>query len=164
MPRIPIDYSKSLVYKIVCNDLNITDIYVGSTTDFRRRKSQHKYCCYNKDSLKYNFPIYMFIRANGGWNNWTMVEIEKFPCNDGNELRARERYWFELLEAKLNKVVPNRPVKEYQKQHSAQYRKKNKEQIAAHKSEKFNCACGGKYTKSHEARHFLTKKHIQYCF
>jgi hypothetical protein len=31
-----------------------------------------------------------------------MIEIEKYNCNDGNEARARERYWFEELQAKLN--------------------------------------------------------------
>jgi len=35
-----------------------------------------------------------------------MIEIEKFPCTDGNESRARERYYFDLLNAKLNKVKP----------------------------------------------------------
>ena len=30
-----------------------------------------------------------------------MIEIEKFPCKDGNEARARERYWYEELKATL---------------------------------------------------------------
>ena len=30
------------------------------------------------------------IRENGDWNNWSMIEIEKYPCNDDNEARARE--------------------------------------------------------------------------
>lgn len=34
MTRKPIDYSKGKIYKIVCKDLDIIDIYVGSTTDF----------------------------------------------------------------------------------------------------------------------------------
>ena len=42
MPLIPIDYSKTIIYKIVCNDLNICVVYVGSTTDFIRRKNEHK--------------------------------------------------------------------------------------------------------------------------
>ena len=39
------------------------------------------------------------IRENEGWNNWSMIEIEKYPCNDKNEACARERYWYELLNA-----------------------------------------------------------------
>jgi hypothetical protein len=38
MPKTIIDYSKCVMYKIVCNDLEITDIYVGHTTNFTRRK------------------------------------------------------------------------------------------------------------------------------
>jgi len=43
MPRTPIDYSKSIIYKICCNDINIIDIYIGSTTNFITRKAEHKY-------------------------------------------------------------------------------------------------------------------------
>ena len=45
MPRTAVDYSKTIIYKIVCNDLNVKDIYVGSTTDFTKRKNKHKSCC-----------------------------------------------------------------------------------------------------------------------
>ena len=42
MPKTAIDYSKTIIYKIVCNDLDITDLYVGHTTDFIRRRHHHK--------------------------------------------------------------------------------------------------------------------------
>jgi acyl-ACP thioesterase len=42
-----------------------------------------------------------------------MVEIEKYTCDDGNEARARERYWVESLNAKLNRCIPNRKHKEW---------------------------------------------------
>ena len=42
MPRKEIDYSKTVIYKIVCNDLNVKDVYVGHTTDFTKRKATHK--------------------------------------------------------------------------------------------------------------------------
>ena len=42
MPIQNIKYNNTLIYKIVCNDLNIKDVYVGHTTDFRRRKNCHK--------------------------------------------------------------------------------------------------------------------------
>lgn len=34
MPKQPMDYSKTIIYKIVCNDLKITDTY----------GSYNKYC------------------------------------------------------------------------------------------------------------------------
>ena len=36
------------IYKIVCNDLSITDCYVGHTTDFVKRKCNHKIICNNE--------------------------------------------------------------------------------------------------------------------
>jgi hypothetical protein len=82
MPRLPIDYSKTIIYKIVCNDLSITGCYVGHTTDFTRRKYGHRFCCDDEKTKIYDFRVYSTIRENGGWNNWSMVEIEKYPCKD----------------------------------------------------------------------------------
>ena len=38
MPKLPINYDKTHFYKLCCRDPTITDIYVGHTTDFTRRK------------------------------------------------------------------------------------------------------------------------------
>ena len=92
MPKSTIDYSKIVICKIVCNDLNVKDIHIGSTTDFTKRKCSHKNITDNEKHPKHNAKKYQFIRDNGGWNNFIMLEIEKYPCVDGNELRLRERY------------------------------------------------------------------------
>jgi hypothetical protein len=113
MPKLQIDFSKTVMYKIVCNDLSITDCYVGHTTNFISRKSCHKKRCDIKNERHSDFKIYKFIRENGGWENWRMVEIEKFPCKDFNEASSRERYWYELLKPTLNGNVPNRSVEEW---------------------------------------------------
>ena len=42
MPKVEIDYTQTTIYKICCNDTAITDIYVGSTTNFANRKYGHK--------------------------------------------------------------------------------------------------------------------------
>jgi hypothetical protein len=138
MPRTNIDYSKIVIYKIVCNDLSITDLYVGSTTDFRKRKNSHKSNCNKETNKNYNLKVYKMIRENGGWDNWTMLEIEKYPCNDGNESRLRERYHLELLNANMNMVIPltsNEEKKIYQNQYDIEYYKKNKDKIKKKKKE-----------------------------
>jgi len=146
MPRINIDYSKIVIYKIVCINLNITDLYVGSTSDFRKRKNQHKTCCNNVNDKRYNIKVYQMIRANGGWDNHSMLEIEKYSCSDGNEARTRERYWIEQLNSKLNTQIPNRTrkeyyidnnekVKEYKKQYRIDNNEKLKEQMKEYKIE-----------------------------
>jgi hypothetical protein len=42
------------------------------------------------------------------------------------------------------------------------YRETHKEELNAKKSEKTTCECGGCYTYSHKAKHFRTKRHIDY--
>jgi hypothetical protein len=113
MPRKAVDYSKTIIYKIVCNDLSVTDVYIGHTTDFTKRKNAHKTCCNNQNDKSHNFKVYQMIRQNGGWDNWSIVEIEKFCCKDGNEAKARERYWLESLNSNMNTRIPNRSNSEY---------------------------------------------------
>ena len=136
MPRQNINYQNTIIYKWVCNDLNITDIYVGSTTDIIRRKQAHKSTCNNENSKNYNLKIYKTMREHGGFSNWTMLEVEKFPCNNKAEANIRERHWLETLSAKMNTQIPGRTTKEwnqdnpdYQKDYSKDYRKENKENI-----------------------------------
>jgi hypothetical protein len=62
-----VNYSKGNIYKLCCNDSIIKDIYVGSATNFSRRKSGHKSYCNNPNNIKYNYHVYKFIRENGGW-------------------------------------------------------------------------------------------------
>ena len=113
MTKIPIDYSKALIYKIVCKDVNIFSCYVGSTTDIIKRRSQHKSACNRINGKLYNIYVYQFIRSNGGWSNWDVVLVEYYPCETKLELLKRERYWIEQLKATLNKVIPSRSQKEY---------------------------------------------------
>jgi hypothetical protein len=109
MPRVPIDYSKTIIYRIVCKDPTITDCYVGSTTDFKSRKNTHKWSCNNIEiQEKYNMKIYQFIRDKGGWNNWDMIEIEKYNAIDKLDADKRERYWLEFYKATLNTNIPSR--------------------------------------------------------
>ncbi len=125
MPKLPIDYSKALIYKIVCKDLNIKDCYVGSTTDFRKRKTNHKADCNNANGKNYNFNVYKFIRENGGWDNWTIVLIENYPCENKLELLKRERELTEQLNGNLNSVrnqgIKKQLGEQYSKIKSAQY-------------------------------------------
>jgi hypothetical protein len=89
MPRKPIDYSKTIIYRIICNDLNIVGCYVGHMTDYIRRKASHKKSCVYEKGFPYNTKIYITIRENGGWDNYKMVQVEVFPCSNRNEAVKR---------------------------------------------------------------------------
>jgi hypothetical protein len=76
--------------------------------------------------------VYEYINKNGGWENFSMIEIEKYPCNDKNEARAKERFWFEELNATLNTRKPASSEDE-KKDWDKQYREKNKEKLLSYK-------------------------------
>jgi hypothetical protein len=102
MPKTPIDYKKSIIYTIICN----TDdslIYVGSTTDYRRRKNQHKTKSNPSENRNHNTPQYKIIRENGGWDNFTMTPVKEFPCENKIQLSIEEERIRKELNATLNR-------------------------------------------------------------
>ena len=130
MPRLPIDYSKTIIYKIVCKDLDVKDFYIGSTTQFNARKNQHKLNHNNPNiTSKYNCKLYNCIRQNGYWDNWDMVMIEKFPCADKLEQFQRERECIEELKPTLNNNIKLNQTDEDKKEYMVEYRENNKEQL-----------------------------------
>ena len=125
-----------IIYKLVSDDVEIKECYVGSTVNFIRRKHEHKSNCNNINSKRYNLYVYKFIRDNGGWNSYSMIQIEEYKFNTRNELNARERHWIETLQAKLNKNIPTRTDKEYYESHKDEakdYYESHKDKIKEYK-------------------------------
>ena len=75
------DFSKTVIYKIINYDFPDL-IYVGSTTNFIKRKYTHK-----RDTKKSNNKLYVNIRINGGWESWAMIKICDYPCLTSIEAR-----------------------------------------------------------------------------
>ena len=101
MPYKPIDYSKCSIYKIEhVNDDKLN--YIGNTTNFKQRKAAHKACCNNEKGSKYNYKLYQIIRKNGGWESFKMIELEKYPCKDRQEVERREYEIIRELKATMN--------------------------------------------------------------
>lgn len=161
-----IDYANTVIYKIVCLDEDVKDLYIGSTCDFANRRSKHKSACNNPNDKAYNLKVYSFIRMNGGWQNWNMLIVEHFPCDNKVQKLERERYWIERLGGTLNCQLPNRSDKESsanyrknnsdkRKEYATDYRKTNSEKI----NKKHICCCGGCYTNANKARHLQAIQH-----
>ena len=173
MPKTKVDYSKTVIYKIVCNDENIEYLYVGSTTDFTKRKYTHKCCCNNETNEEYNQNKYIQMRNNGGWDNFKMLEVEKYPCNDNREAEAREEEIRVKLKANMNsyrcfvteeqkKDSKNEYSKEYRetnKDKIKEYSETNKEKVKEQRNEKFVCPCGCIFNYGNKSRHFKSAKH-----
>ena len=129
MPRTSVDYSKTVIYKIQHNE-NETLLYVGSTTDFTNRKSQHKCACTNQKDRRHNLKVYKMIRDNGGWDSFSMVKIEDFPCKSGRDAECREDELMRELKANMNAIraflTPEEKV-ELERRCSLRWREANRE-------------------------------------
>jgi hypothetical protein len=139
----PLNYSRTIIYKIVPINIDLHLIYVGHTTNFIVRKCAHKSSCTNISGKHYNLKLYKMINENGGWDKWDMIQIERYPCSDGNEARARERYWYELYNANLNMCCPI-VTKEERLANKQKWAEKNKDKCIASKTkyyEKNRDAC-----------------------
>ena len=134
------------IYKLVSNDIEIKDCYVGSTQNFRTRKCDHRKVCNSINYKQHNFYVYQFIRNNNGFDNWSMIQLEEYKFNIRNELNARERHWIEQLGATLNKCIPTRTRQEWRKEYKEinidklkeqgkQYRNQNKDKLKAQKKQ-----------------------------
>lgn len=134
MPKVNINYSKTLIYKIECNDTDKNIIYVGSTTNFKKRKYQHKTNCETKNK-SYNFFIYQQIRDNGGWNNFTMSIVEEYKdCENRTQQFEREQYWYNIIKPTMNSQKPS-ITKEEQKTYCKEWINNNKEHYKELKKE-----------------------------
>jgi hypothetical protein len=122
MPKTPIDYSKTIIYKIehIEND-NL--VYVGHTTCWDKRKCKHKSRCNNEKDKKHNVKVYQMIRENGGWDMFRMIEVEKYSCKDRREAERRENEIMKELKTNMN---TNRSyiTEEEKKQRINEYSKK----------------------------------------
>ena len=165
MPKINMDYSNTIIYKIVCKDINITDCYIGQTTNFTKRKYSHKSGCNNINDKNYNLYIYQFIREHNGWENWDMIEIEKYKAIDKLDASKKERYWIETLQATLNKIIPTRTQKEYRIDNIdkiIEYKKEwyidNREKIKEHKKDYYE---DNKDKHKEYMKNYMKQKRIQ---
>jgi len=147
------NYQNSIIYKIICKDKQITNKYISSTTNLNRRISDHIRNCNNINSKNYNQRLYNFIRANGGWNKWDIIIIEKYPTSNLKELKKRTKYHIDEIGASLNKQTPNRIPKKYYDNLfylPISYEDNNYKEI---------CECGTILLRYSLPQHLTTKKH-----
>jgi len=186
------DYNKGCIYMIKHNqDFNNENVYIGSCCNFTRRKCGHKTVCNNPNYKNYNLKLYQIIRDNGGWDEWIMLKLHDFPCNEKYELNLEQRRVIDLYKSKINIIVPTRTIKEWHEdnkdkinEYYKKYRDENKEKIKKYRdenkekikenakkyyeenkekiSEKITCECGSIVRKSDIAKHQKTLKHISF--
>jgi predicted GIY-YIG superfamily endonuclease len=163
-----IDYSNITIYKIIHKEDNEnTNVYVGSTSNFLNRKYTHKSACCNCRDKKYNQKKYVFIRENGGWSEWSMVEVEKYPCNNKREAEEREEYWRRHFDAKLNTKKAYTTVEERleREKYTQKIRyERNRLNILKKLSQRVFCECGTYVPKYNLSSHRKTKRHLNHLY
>jgi hypothetical protein len=80
--------------------------------------------------------LYVSIRDNSGWDNWKMIVICDYPCNNKREAELEEDRYMMELKANMNMKRASRTIKEWRednkdkiKEQIKQYREDNKENI-----------------------------------
>ena len=173
MPKKAFDYNKTEIYKIIHCDPEKDFCYIGHTTNFTERKKCHKKTCTDDSCNRYNQKGYQIIRENGGWENFKMVFIEKWPCENLREAQAREQHWMDTLKPNMNDhraFITKEQRKEYlveyynnkrqeRQERQRDYYQENKEKLNI----KFECECGGKYLHQNKSSHFKSKKHMKWA-
>ena len=126
------DFSKTVIYKIINYDYPDL-IYVGSTTNFTKRKVKHK-----SETLKNirTSKLYENIRSKGGWESWEMIKICDYPCLTSTEARQEEdRHMVEFnstlnsSKAHLTDEQRRANVKEYYKNNADKIREARRQYI-----------------------------------
>lgn len=135
MPKVAMDYSRTVIYHFVCQDTNIHCSYVGSTTNFTKRKRQHKCGCQKESGEGYNYLLYQTIRDNGGWTNWSMVPLEEYPCENKTQQRIREQYWINSLKPELNMKSAHATKGEYYQKHAEEIKERSRVRRETHAEE-----------------------------
>lgn len=129
MPKKTIDFSKTVIYKIQHKEIDDL-LYVGSTTNFTQRKSEHKSNSTNSNAQIYNAKLYKTIRDNGGWDAFNMVILKPFPCQNFNEAHTEEDKVMREMKSSLNTkraYVSPEERREYLKQYNYDNRDKRSE-------------------------------------
>jgi hypothetical protein len=160
MPKYNIDYKKSIIYKIEHLE-NPELLYVGSSTNFIKRKQQHKLNCHNETGFHYNIRVYKMIRDNGGWDQFKIIIIKEYPCNNKIELLIEEDRIMKELKASLNSQSAYTSSEDrilQKKELDKQYRINNIEKLKQYDKE---------YYKDHEKkykeyREIHKEKHNEY--
>lgn len=126
-------YQRGKIYKIVCNTTGLT--YFGSTCEkaLCNRLSKHKYE-YNQ-YLNDKTRCYLTSFEIFTNDNYQIVLVENYPCENKDDLFKRERFHIENNDC-VNRNIPGRTDKEYYidnkehlKEKSKNYYHDNKEVI-----------------------------------
>ncbi len=123
-----------VMYKVCPKNKELNFCYIGQTANFENRKRQHiRNTTCETDKKHYHLKHYETIRNNGGWDEWEMIELEKFNDKTKLEARIREQELIKEHSANLNMLSAYITEDERQANKKAiteKFRAENKEYLA----------------------------------
>lgn len=173
-------FDRAKIYKIWSPSTGLT--YYGSTIQrlvmrlggHRRKFKLHK-------NGKYNFVTSFRVLE---CPDHRIDLVEDFPCQNVEQLRAREAHYIRENVDCVNRYIPGRDPAQYRvdnreriaqyrvdnreriAQYDAQYRAKNRERLAQYyrvkSKQKIKCECGVEMRRYNIPRHKKTKRHKDY--
>ena len=151
------------VYELNSKDKSITGTYIGSCWDMKRRLRDHKDKCNNKNNNDYKYPLYRYMRENGGWDNFEMTIIDSGECEDELELHCAEQFYIDMsggIENLLNGQDALMDKKKYREKNNIvrdKIQQRNKD------TKRFYCEPCDYTFQSKVAReiHYTSNKHIK---
>jgi len=143
------DYSNGKIYMITSSN---GPVYIGSTINkLTKRFDDHK--------REQNCTSKIHI----GTADSEIKLIEKYPCNNKNELLEREKYWINKIECcnHNNPIINHNEFLEYQKE----YYENNKNNILQKRKEyrekEVHCYCGRIIGQTKYSSHLKTTIHFK---
>jgi len=82
-----VNYNKTFIYKLYCKNPQVTDFYVGYTTNIKGRMDVHRRVCLVNTHKSHNQKTYRIIRENGG----CYEIIDAFSCNNKEEAKEKKK-------------------------------------------------------------------------
>jgi hypothetical protein len=149
------DYKKGKVYRLVCN--NTGNQYIGSTTQsLSQRLGGHKtdYKRFIDGKMTRQISSFSILCEN----NFEMILIEEYSCENKNQLERRERYFIETMEC-VNKVKPSR-TREEKKEYKQKYQQEHKEEVQKYR-EKYQQEHKEEVQKYHQKYYQENKEELQ---
>ena len=142
------DYSYGKIYKIWTE--NSDDIYIGSTVQtVSMRMSDHRrhYKIFLKTGKGYCSSYILLEQGNIHYEL-----IEKYPCENKQQLCKREGHWQKKLKC-VNMLIAGRTKKGWHLDNPNYYKEYHEKNICI--------CCDGRYTTGNWTKHSRTKKHVK---
>ena len=125
------DYKDGKIYCI--RNYKTDDIYIGSTCEKYLSKRMVKHRSSMNNDRDRNFPLYQKMNEVGV-ENFYIELIENYPCENRDQLRAREQHYIREM-ATLNKRVEGRTIKEWKEDNKEYMKEWKKKYYQEHKEE-----------------------------